>query len=132
VIDVLSWVLDTLGTFEATSTPNSALRKEDLDLCEYKASLFYYFFCRFKAFFLVLSFLYVYFLLHIFLNYIYHAIPKVSHTLPPSILIRYFVHLHFKCYPKIPLYLPLTLVPNPPTPTSWPWHWGIPALYWGI
>jgi hypothetical protein len=31
-------------------------------------------------------------------------------------------HLHFKCYPKSPLYPPPTLLPYPLTPTSWPWH----------
>jgi hypothetical protein len=36
--------------------------------------------------------------------------------------IRYFLHLHFKCYPKSPLYPPPTLLPNPLTPASWPWH----------
>jgi hypothetical protein len=36
--------------------------------------------------------------------------------------IRYFLHLHFKCYPESPLYPPLALLPNPPTPASWPWH----------
>jgi hypothetical protein len=35
--------------------------------------------------------------------------------------IRYFLHLHFKCYPKSPLYPPPALLPYPPTPTSWPW-----------
>jgi hypothetical protein len=39
-----------------------------------------------------------------------------------SIFIRYFLHLHFKCYPESPLYPPRTLLPYPPTPTSWPWH----------
>jgi hypothetical protein len=40
--------------------------------------------------------------------------------------IRYFLYLHFKCYPpflvsppKTPNLLP---PPNPPTPASWPWH----------
>jgi hypothetical protein len=35
-------------------------------------------------------------------------------------LIRYFLHLHFQCYPKSPPYPP----PHPPThsPTSWPWR----------
>jgi hypothetical protein len=46
-------------------------------------------------------------------------------------LIRYFLYLHFKCYPlswfslwKSPLSIPfpLPLLTNPPTPTSWPWH----------
>jgi hypothetical protein len=36
--------------------------------------------------------------------------------------IRYFLHLHFKCYPESPLYPPPSLLPNPPTPASWPWH----------
>jgi hypothetical protein len=36
--------------------------------------------------------------------------------------VRYFLHLHFKCYPESPLYLPQTLLPYPPTPASWPWH----------
>jgi hypothetical protein len=36
------------------------------------------------------------------------------------ILIRYFLHLHFKCYPKSPPD-PHPL-PYPPTPTSWPWR----------
>ena len=33
--------------------------------------------------------------------------------------IRYFLHLHFKYYP---LYTLSTLLPNPPTPASRPWH----------
>ena len=33
--------------------------------------------------------------------------------------IRYFLHLHFKCYPQSLLYAPPTLLPNPPTPASW-------------
>jgi hypothetical protein len=37
-------------------------------------------------------------------------------------LIRYFLHLHFKCYPKSPLYSPSALLPNPPTPAFWLWH----------
>jgi hypothetical protein len=43
-----------------------------------------------------------------------------------TFFIGYFLHLHFKCYPESPLYPPPThihtLLPNPPTPTSWPWH----------
>jgi hypothetical protein len=39
---------------------------------------------------------------------------------PTSFLIRYFLHLHFQCYPKSPPY-PLHPLPYPPTPTSWPW-----------
>jgi hypothetical protein len=35
--------------------------------------------------------------------------------------IRNFLHLHFKCYPESSLYPPPTLLPYPPTPTSWPW-----------
>jgi hypothetical protein len=40
-------------------------------------------------------------------------------------LIRYFLHLHFKFYPKCPLYPPPALLPNPHTPASWPWHFPI-------
>jgi hypothetical protein len=36
--------------------------------------------------------------------------------------IRYFLHLHFKCYPQSSLYPPRSLLPNQPTPDSWPWH----------
>jgi hypothetical protein len=39
-----------------------------------------------------------------------------------TFLIRYFLYLHFKCYHKSSLYLPLTLLPYPLTPTSWPWR----------
>jgi hypothetical protein len=45
-------------------------------------------------------------------------LPPIS----PQIFIRYFLHLHFKCYPESPLYPHPTLLPYPPTPTSWPWH----------
>jgi hypothetical protein len=38
------------------------------------------------------------------------------------IIIRYFLYLHFKCYPEISLYPSPALLPYPPTPTSWPWH----------
>jgi hypothetical protein len=37
-------------------------------------------------------------------------------------LIRYFLHLHLKCYPESTLYPPSALLPNPSTPASWPWH----------
>jgi hypothetical protein len=47
-----------------------------------------------------------------------------------SFLIRYFLYLHFNCYPfswfplwKPPIPSPLPLLTNPPTPTSCP---GIP------
>ena len=39
-----------------------------------------------------------------------------------SFFIRYFLHLHFKCYHKSPLNPQPALLPNPPTPASWPWH----------
>jgi hypothetical protein len=35
--------------------------------------------------------------------------------------IRYFLHLHFKCYPEISLYCSPALLLSPLTPTSWPW-----------
>jgi hypothetical protein len=39
--------------------------------------------------------------------------------------IRYFLHLHFKCYPQSPLSPPPALLPNPPTPASWPRHFPV-------
>jgi hypothetical protein len=36
--------------------------------------------------------------------------------------IKYFLHLHFKCYPQSSLYPPPTLLRYSPTPTSWPWR----------
>jgi hypothetical protein len=39
-----------------------------------------------------------------------------------TFFIRYFLPLHFKCYPQSPLYPPFALLPNPSTPASWPWH----------
>jgi hypothetical protein len=36
--------------------------------------------------------------------------------------IRYFLHLHFKCYPQSPIYPTPALLPNQPAPASWPWH----------
>ena len=38
------------------------------------------------------------------------------------IFIRYFLHLHFKCYSESPLYPPPALLPYPPTLTSWLWR----------
>jgi hypothetical protein len=38
------------------------------------------------------------------------------------IFIRYFLHLNFKCHSQIPLYPSPALLPNSPTPASWPWH----------
>jgi hypothetical protein len=46
-----------------------------------------------------------------------------------NIFIRYFLYLHFKCYPpswfplrKPPIPSPLPLHTHQPTPASWPWH----------
>ena len=38
------------------------------------------------------------------------------------VFIRYFLHLHFKCFPKSSLYSLPALLPYSPTPTSWPWR----------
>jgi hypothetical protein len=38
------------------------------------------------------------------------------------LFIRYFLYIHFKYYPESSLYPPSTMLPYPPTPTSWPWH----------
>ena len=42
--------------------------------------------------------------------------------------IRYFLHLHLKCYPQSPLYPSPALLPKPPTPTSWPRHYPISKI----
>jgi hypothetical protein len=43
-----------------------------------------------------------------------------------NIFIRYFLHLHFKCYPQSPLYPSHpVLLPNQPTLPSWPWHFPV-------
>ena len=43
--------------------------------------------------------------------------------------IRYFLHLHFKCYPESPLYPSPALLPDPPTliscPCRYPVLWNI-------
>jgi hypothetical protein len=36
--------------------------------------------------------------------------------------IRYFLHLHFKCYPQSPLYHARALLPYQATPASWHGH----------
>jgi hypothetical protein len=36
--------------------------------------------------------------------------------------LRYFLYLHFKCYPESSLYPPPALLPYPLTPTSWFWR----------
>ena len=53
----------------------------------------------------------------------------ISAVLKTYFFFRYFLYLHFKCYPlsyfppqKDPYPLPLHLLPNLPTPTSWPRH----------
>jgi hypothetical protein len=39
-----------------------------------------------------------------------------------NFFIRYFLHLHFKCYPESSLFTHTpALLPYPLTPTSWPW-----------
>jgi hypothetical protein len=45
-----------------------------------------------------------------------------------SFFIRYFLHIHFKCYPKSPLYPHPTLFPYHPLPLLGP----VVPLHWGI
>ena len=70
-------------------------------------------------------------------NILLLSLPLNSHWLPAHIthkipshhwkgillflnfFVRYFLHCHFKCYPKSHLYPPPALLPYPPTPTSW-------------
>jgi hypothetical protein len=49
----------------------------------------------------------------------------VSYMSQILFFLRYFLHLHFKCYPQSPLYPPPALLSNPPTPASWPWHFPV-------
>jgi hypothetical protein len=53
---------------------------------------------------------------------IYYDFFNISYLLFLRHFIRYFLHLHFKCYLQSPLYPPPTLLLNPPSPASWPWH----------
>ena len=46
---------------------------------------------------------------------------KIKNIDKSIFFIRYFLYIHFKCYPKSSLYPPPTLIPKPPTPASWPW-----------
>jgi hypothetical protein len=52
-------------------------------------------------------------------HYIYFICNKLFFKI---IFIRHFLHLHFKCYPQSHIYPAPYLLPNPPTPASWPWH----------
>ena len=76
-----------------------------------------------------------YFILNQLLNYVrikaltyyyfYIILYNASNLLVPCLVFlnRYFLHLHFKCYPESPLYpLPQTLLTNPPTLPSCPQH----------
>ena len=47
---------------------------------------------------------------------------KAACTLYFLFFIRYFLHLHTKCYLQSPLYPTPSLFPNLPTPASWPCH----------
>jgi hypothetical protein len=55
-----------------------------------------------------------------------HMPLALSQKLSPIFLylffLRYFLYIHFKCYPKSSLYPPSALLPYPPTPSSWSWH----------
>ena len=42
-----------------------------------------------------------------------HSVLETHISFFLSFFIRYFLHLHFKCYPKSPLYTPPTLLPTP-------------------
>jgi hypothetical protein len=48
--------------------------------------------------------------------------PQLNVVFFSFFFIRYFLYLHFKCYPESSLYPPHALLPSPPTPTFWPWH----------
>jgi hypothetical protein len=64
---------------------------------------------------------------HLVCSALLHSLSKLIHCISGCdylsfFFIRYFLYLHFKCYPESSLYPPHTLLPYPPTPTSWPWH----------
>jgi hypothetical protein len=51
--------------------------------------------------------------LHLFFHVVY---TDFFFLMTVSFFIRYFLHLHFKCYPQSPLFTLPALFPNPPTP----------------
>jgi hypothetical protein len=58
-------------------------------------------------------------------NILLHRVTDKEGFFKFLLLIRYFLHLHFKCYRQSPLLPPPlspALLPNPHTPASWPWH----------
>jgi hypothetical protein len=77
-----------------------------------------------------------YLLLFNLFSALYTSCTFFSHSSISIILFKkfigYFLHLHFKCYPKSPLYPPSSLLSNLSTPASWPWHfpvlWHSPVL----
>ena len=54
-------------------------------------------------------------------TYIYTHIHTSTYTWV-HFLIRYFLHLHFQCYPKSPPDPLRPLLPYPPAPPFWPWR----------
>ena len=68
----------------------------------------------------IVNWQFIFLKLDIFLLYISNVFFLIFPT-RIHFLIRYFLHLHFKCYPQSPLYPLTTLLPSPPTPASWPW-----------
>jgi hypothetical protein len=96
--------------------------------------LFFLFFSFFLSFsFPCFSFLFSSFLSFSFFSFSFLSFPFLSSSLRFSfhfpffltIFISYFLRLHFKCYPKSPLYTPPALLPNPPTPTFCPWQFPV-------
>jgi hypothetical protein len=55
-----------------------------------------------------------------------HYLPSLSYCMFflsfSFFFIRYFLHIHFKCYPESPIYRHPALLSNPTTPASWPCH----------
>jgi hypothetical protein len=47
-----------------------------------------------------------------------------------AFFIRYFLHLHFKCYPQSPLYPPPALLPNPLTNLLFPEVACLHSFFW--
>jgi hypothetical protein len=73
-------------------------------------------------YFCFVIFQFVGFLIHVTLFYYYSLYLFVFSFFFFFFYYLIFSSLHFKCYSENPLYPPHTLLPNPPTPASWPWH----------
>jgi hypothetical protein len=75
-------------------------------------------------FWVVSTYIHSIFVLYSYLFFFFWDMTSFYFILTFPFFINYFLHLHFKCYPQSSLYPPPipSLLPNPPTLVSWPWH----------